>query len=132
MFDHNVIALFHSLRGPYSRAAAGLIDDICVELGAEAQRQPFDSNKIYTLTHVLRECFRPMDTDLPECHPWDQAYASFGKFLWRDNDVLQIAVREIAGWPDDKLQTCKNDYRDSARIIRDEWQMAVDQLDNAD
>lgn len=132
MFDQNVIALFHSLRGPYSRAAAGLIEDLCIELGAEAQKHPVDSTRLHILTHILRECFRPMDTNMPECHPWDQAYASFGRFLWRDNMVLHNVVREITGWPDETLQRCKDDYRDGIRIIRDEWQMAVDHLDNTE
>ncbi|WP_461506304.1 hypothetical protein [Rhodopirellula baltica] len=131
MFDNNVISLFHSLRGPYPRAAAGLIDDVCVKLASEAQERPCDSNAIHTLTRILRDCFRPMDTEMPECYPWDQAYSSFGRFLWRDNVVLDNAVREITGWPESRLNECKLAYRDSVHIIRDEWQRAVDSLSDA-
>jgi len=131
LFDSNVISLFHSLRGPYPRAAAGLIDDICVKLALEAQLRPFDTNTIDALTRILRDCFRPMDTNMPECHPWDQAYSSFGRFLWQDNVVLDNSVREITGWPESRLNECKLAYREAVRFLRDEYQQAADSLDDA-
>lgn len=130
LFDSNTIALFHSLRRQYSRAAAGLIDDLSVELASEAQKRPINVAKVDLLTRILRDCFRPIDTNMPECHPWDQAYTIFGRFLWRDNAVLHHSVREITGWPDDKINECKLAYRESVRIIRDEWQLAFDQLNS--
>jgi hypothetical protein len=93
---------------------------------------------------AFREGLPHVDANTSRVLPADDGYGPRGllpvaasvfltcRFLWRDNVVLDNSVREITGWPEAKLTECKHVYRDSIRIICDELQKAVDQLDNAD
>lgn len=67
-----------------------------------------------------------------ECHAWDQATHDFSRWLNGTRPVLHAAVRDITGWPEDKLADLKNVYPRNIRAIRDEHELALQQITESD
>jgi len=128
--DQNVVALFNQLNAKHTRAAAGLLEDVCSELGCKLQYPPDDQRETNELCETLAECFRPMDKCWPrDCHAWDAAYATFGRWLLPDLPKYNAAVASITQWDQERIAECKKDYVNLIRMMRDEWTYAADQLD---
>ena len=126
----DVVKLFNELRVPYPRAAAGLIDDLCLDLGRVLQETPHDHTSIDRLKDLIIRCFRPMDASWPpDSCPWDTAYYTFGRWLWRSLPQFKEAVISITRWPDDKVAECKSDYARLVRCNRDDWVRLAESID---
>lgn len=126
----DVVKLFRELEAPYPRAASGLIDDMCLELGRVLQQTPHDHATIERLTAMIRQCFRPMDASWPpDSCPWDTAYYAFGRWLWRGLPHFTAAVVAITGWDEERITKCRAEYIRFVRYTRDDWARLADAFD---
>ena len=131
MSGADVIQLFHELNSRYPMAAAGLIDQLCSDLGCLLHEDSEDYVAIENLCDTLAQCFRPIDARSPgSSYPWDAANGNFGRWLMRDLPHYRAAVVEITGWNDEQVAQCKSVYIDMVRITRDDWVRAANQLDD--
>ncbi|TWT78597.1 hypothetical protein [Neorhodopirellula pilleata] len=127
MNDNEIVELFRELEVPYPRAASGLIDDMCLELGRVLQETPQHQKAIDRLTDLIAQCFRPMDASWPpDSCPWDTAYSIFGRWLWRGLPHFAAAVESITNWDADRVAKCRAEYVDFVRYTRDDWVRAAD------
>ncbi|MCC9644354.1 hypothetical protein LOC71_18915 [Rhodopirellula sp. JC740] len=133
MNDNEIVKLFRELEVEYPRAASGLIDDLCLELGRVLQESPQEQNAIDRLTHLIGQCFRPMDASWPrDSYPWDTAYYAFGRWLWRGLPQFKTAVESITNWDDDRIAKCRDDYATFVRYTRDDWSRLADAFETQD
>ena len=130
MSDKETVAVFNQLFSRYPRAAAGLLEDVCADLGGLLHNQSDDKLRIAEICETLSQCFKPMDTpSIPQSYAWDAAYAMFGKWLMRDLPQYRDAVVMITGWNDDQIAKCRSYFVDMSRITRDDWVRAVQMID---
>ena len=133
MNDTEIITLFRALEVPYPRAASGLIEDLCLDLGQTLQESPADRTRIDRLTDLIEQCFRPMDAGWPrDSCPWDTAYYTFGRWLWRQRPESVNAVVAITSWDDDRISECRADYTAFVRYTRDDWIRVAEGFDTPD
>lgn len=126
----DIVKLFRELEVPYPRAASGVIDDLCLELGRVLQETPGDQGTIDHLTDLIGQCFRPMDASWPpDSCPWDTAYYTFGRWLWRGSSHYTDAVVSITDWDEDRVAKCRAEYVQFVRCTRDDWVRAADGFD---
>ena len=121
MTEPDAIQRFNDLLKPYPHAAAGILQDLCSNLGCAVQRDP-DDPSIESQIATIRECFRVMDAGWPpDCHAWDQVTHDLSRWLNGCFPRLQQAVSEITGWSDDKLTDLKDYFPRNIRALRDEY-----------
>ena len=112
-------------------AAAGLIDDLCYKLSALLENENRDQHAIANACETLAQIFRPMDRQqFPDSHPWDAAYARFGRWLMRGLPQYRDALIAITGWSNEQTTECKTRYTEMVRIYRDDWNRAANALEN--
>ena len=127
----DLVDLFFQLKNSYPRAAAGLLEDLCFELGRLIRQNPVDSNSVERLVSTVTSCFRPLDrAEIPDSIPWDHAYYSFGKWLTSNDSCCHKTVQAITGWNPTKMETCRTDYIRHVYANRDDWSKAADALGN--
>lgn len=130
VIDHDEISLFEWLSSRYPMAAAGLLDDLCYRLSALLENENRDHTSIANACETLARIFRPLDRQqLPESHPWDAAYAMFGRWLMRELPTHRDAVLAITGWSKEQMDACKTRYTQMVLMNRDDWNRAVGMLE---
>jgi hypothetical protein len=131
MMDVNVVELFHSLNTRYPMAAAGLIEQLCSDLSRLLESKSCDDRAVASLCDALSQCFRPMDRMvMPDCYPWDRAYAIFGRWILRGLPKYKAALIAITGWSDEQVASCQRRYILEVRANRDDWTRAAQSLDD--
>lgn len=131
MVDHTVVELFNDLKSRYPTAAAGLLEQLCSDLSRLLDLESCDEKAVTSICDALAQCFRPMDrVPLPDCYPWDVAYAIFGRWISRGLPRYKAALIAITGWSDDQMASCKSRYIDTVRANRDDWIRAAKYLDD--
>ena len=130
--DEDVVRLFVDLNRSFPNAAAGLIQDLCASIGQSAQECGSTADDAASRVATLRACFRRLDNYPPECHAYDQATHEFSRWLNGSRSSLHTAVREITGWPNEKLAELKQVYPRNLRASRDEYNFAIEALNAPD
>ena len=131
MIDQDAVSLFEDLSSRYPMAAAGLIDDLCYKLSALLEDQIRDEYSIANACETLAQIFGPMDRQqFPDSHPWDAAYARFGRWLMRGLPQYRDSVIAITGWSNEQMAACKARYIEMVRICRDDWNRAASALES--
>lgn len=132
MIDQDAVSLFENLASRYPRAAAGLIDDLCSRLSWLLELESRDETAIANACETLAQIFRPMDrTQFPDSYPWDAAYDQFGRWLMRGLPQHKRALLAITGWSDEQMAACKTRCIEMARILRDDWDRAVKEIESS-
>ncbi len=130
MIDQDAVSLFEDLSTRYPMAAAGLIDDLCCKLSARLENEIRNEHLIANACETLAQIFRPMDRQqLPDSHPWDTAYATFGRWLMRGLPQYRDTVIAITGWSNEQIDVCTTRYAEMIRICRDDWNRAAKALE---
>jgi len=132
VIDKDAVSLFENLAPRYPMAAAGLIDDLCSRLSLLLELERSDETAITNACETLAQIFRPMDrTQIPDSYPQDAAYGRFGRWLMRGLPQHKDALLAITGWSDEQMAACKSRYIEMARILRDDWNQAVKEIESS-